>query len=107
MNETYVISLMIGSLVTALVIGLGIWFNKQNRAHWNQGGERMLMGFAVVFIVAVGALAMYDWVRMTNNQSCNLFHYLLSFFNRMLAWRAFYFSGSMSNVGVGSFGSPP
>ena len=35
MNETYVISLMIGSFVTALVIGLGIWFNKQNRAHWN------------------------------------------------------------------------
>ena len=35
MNETYVISLMIGSLVMALVIGLGIWFNKLNQARWS------------------------------------------------------------------------
>ncbi len=35
MIGTSVISLMIGSLVVTLVIGLGVWFNKQNRAHWN------------------------------------------------------------------------
>lgn len=35
MINTSVISLMIGSLVVALVIGLGIWFNKLNQTRWS------------------------------------------------------------------------